>query len=93
MLEPFPHQENGAKYLLERKKGFLFWKMRTGKTLASIYGTFTSDSLPILVITKPSIMETFRKAFVDDFGIKEDKVGVCLKNYSHKKKRQNSKRP
>jgi SNF2 family DNA or RNA helicase len=88
VIELFPHQDKGFQYLTERGGGCLFWKMRTGKTLTALFAAFTSKTLPMLILTKSSIMETFRKALVEDMNIKPEKVGVCYNRYpKHKREK------
>ncbi|MFO7890678.1 MAG: helicase-related protein [bacterium] len=81
----YSHQEMGAKYLRDRKGGYLFWKMRTGKTLAALHGILDT---PTLILTKGSIMETFRKALVYDMGIRETDIVVCHGKFTWKKRKQ-----
>jgi len=77
MIKFFPHQDIGLEYLTERGGGFLFWKPRVGKTLPALFTVFTSKTLPILILTKGSIIETFRKALVNDMNVKPEKIGLC----------------
>jgi len=86
LIDPFPHQDEGLEYLTERQGGYLFWKPRVGKTLPALMAILTSKTLPALIITKPSIMETFRKGLVYDLNIKPEKIGICRTGQAKEKR-------
>ncbi|MCP3683256.1 MAG: DEAD/DEAH box helicase family protein [bacterium] len=90
-MKYFKHQESGEEYLITRNGGYLFWKPRVGKTFPALGAILKSKKSPILIITKPSIMETFRKALVNEMGMNEEDVGVCETNWPKLKRQMVSK--
>ena len=86
-MKMFPHQIKGSDYLIERGGGYLFWKMRVGKTLPAIDAVMKHAETPVLIITQTSIMETWRKTLVHDYGVPENLVSVCKTNYMSNKRR------
>ena len=65
LMKPLPHQEIGAKWLAERRRAFLFWAPRTGKTGTAIIAADMRFARRILVLTTASGRGVWRKAFCD----------------------------
>lgn len=82
MIDLYPHQKKGSRYITERGGGYLFWKPRVGKSYPAIEAMIKHGKGPILIITKSSILKTWEKALCYDYGIPEDRLGVLTRKVS-----------
>lgn len=63
---PFHHQVKGAKYLQDRKSGFLFHKPRCGKCFTCIIALKKLSEFPVLIVSPKIVIETWRTELLDE---------------------------
>ena len=61
-----PHQIRGAKYLQDRRSGFLFFKQRLGKCFTCIIAIKKLKEYPILIICPKIVIPTWVTEFTDE---------------------------
>lgn len=67
----FPHQEKGAKFLLQHKRGCLFWEVGTGKTNTAVSAVNQLPRGRLLVLAPACVIRGMWKKY-DDLPIKHD---------------------
>lgn len=67
----FPHQEQGAKFLLQHKRACLFWEVGTGKTNTAVSAVNELQQGKLLVLAPACVIRGMWKKY-DDLPIKHD---------------------
>jgi len=63
---PFDHQLKGAKYLIDRLSGFLFYKQRMGKCYTCIIAIKKLKEFPVLIICPKIVIKTWQTELTDE---------------------------
>jgi len=82
---PFPHQKKGVKYLIDRMSGFLFFKMRMGKSFVIVLVIKKLSEYPVLIICPKIVINTWITELTDE-GCKLKHISVV--DYSDAKKNE-----
>lgn len=61
-----PHQSEGAKYLQDRRSGFLFYKQRLGKTFICIIALKKLKEFPVLIVCPKIVIKTWQTELTDE---------------------------
>ena len=77
------HQIRGAKYLKDRKSGFLFFKQRLGKCFTCIIAIKKLKEYPILIVCPKIVIPTWVTALQDE-GAKPKAIQIV--NYATREK-------
>lgn len=65
MKTPYKHQEKGIDYMVSRKNGGLFMRMRTGKTPTTIWGIESLGAFPCLIIAPSTVLAGWEDELLD----------------------------
>ena len=71
----FPHQETGAKYLLDHWGGALFMGPRTGKSLTLVEAIIKGGIFPHLIVCPVSVLATWMTEFLSE-GLQPHEIQV-----------------
>ena len=80
---PFDHQTKGAKYLQDRKSGFLFYKQRMGKCFTCIIAIKKLKEFPVLIVCPKIVIKTWQTELTDE-GCKPKSIEIVDYNTREK---------